>query len=117
MFFFKFLSIHLTEVVSPLLPTSPPPSLSPANEDFLPSEANLTLPAHENSSISCASFTVLSDQLALEGDEVFGVSFQLLGVDANGRILFADGAYAVTLGQLTEATVTIEDNNSKQLWL
>lgn len=76
--------------------------------------ANLTLPAHENSSTSCAVFTVLSDQLALEGDEVFGVSFQLLRADANGRILLADDTFAVTLGQLTEATVTIEDNNSKQ---
>jgi hypothetical protein len=49
----------------------------------------------------------------LEGDEVFGVCFQLLGVDANGRVLLADGDYAVILGQLAEATVTIEDNNSK----
>ena len=75
---------------------------------------NLTLSAHENSSISCTAFTVLSDQLALEGDEIFGVSFQLLGVDANNRVLLADGAYAVTLSRLTEATVIIEDNNSKQ---
>ena len=62
-------------------------------------------------------FTVLSDQLALEGDEVFGVSFQLLRADANGRVLLAGDTFAVTLGQLTEATVTIEDNNSKQTLL
>jgi hypothetical protein len=79
--------------------------------------ANLTLPVHENSSIACASFAVLSDQLALEGDEMFGVSLQLFGVDTNDRILLANGAYAVILGQLTEATIAIEDNNSKQSYL
>ena len=92
----------------------PPPPPPPANEDFLPAVANLTLPAHENSSTSCAVFTVLSDQLALEGDEVFGVSFQLLRADANDRVLLADDAYAVTSGQLTEASIIIEDDNSKQ---
>ena len=58
---------------------------------------------------------VFTDQLALEGDEVFGVSLQLVGPDANNRVLLAGEVYAAVLGQLTEATVTITDDNGELL--
>ena len=58
-------------------------------------------------------FAVLTDQLALEGDEVFGVSLQLVGRDANNRVLLAGEVYAAVLGPLTEATVTIADDNGE----
>ena len=49
----------------------------------------------------------------MEGNETFGISVQLPGADANDRVLIANEVYAVVIGRISEATVTIADDNGK----
>ena len=85
-----------------------------ANLDYIPITVNLTLSPDVSTSGSCSHISILSDELALEGDEVFRVSVQLFGGDERGRVLLEGGDYALVVDSVGgSADVIISDVNGK----
>ena len=86
---------------------------SSAGLDFVSTSEAVTLPANQRNARACITIPLLNDSIALEQEENFRVSFELLGdVDADGGLTLNNGR-AVVLPGLRDALVAISDQNGK----
>ncbi len=81
--------------------------------DFISTTQAVTLPAGQRNTAVCISILLLNDSLALEQEEIFQVSLELLGdTDADGGLILNNGR-AVAVPGLMNAQVAILDQNGK----